>query len=532
MTPLTDKLQGGAADAATAEQEQLRVEVHRLRVELAAYQQVERRARWIAAALTYGPSLASAVERWTNAYDRSKSKLFWRRIPRQESIDVIAAYLRARARNGLLIAACACIPGLVSIGLLWQQNKKMDQQTLLTVASQVSQLNVQLADVTQSVKEFATKTCIPEETLGTGVSARWYPYSNDGAIVSSATAHRPQCWADARDQSPLLRARWLDTLETPDRVRRNQSRSPRAGVQRFPVLSTSSLINIDANRWNTYRWPNMPIDLVAGASIDPSNELQRRSKALSEMLLPYRRVETLAIEEDDEEPRLSRPVSIERGALALAFAEARVTPRELNLQFAWLPRAHLLGMAWDGADLANAQIECAFLDGGSFRGTNLSGVRARGASFEFADLRSVASTQGAIFDGASFIGAILPDASVFSKASLRGAQFYGAVVPEMNWLEKIVDARGRSIVDASRVAYVPLPDENLPSDFRAAGQGVKAYWVIADREGLPSASPLASALSDAFTTEHLHYVRVKDLRKERDELCGRSRSRPGTLQRS
>jgi uncharacterized protein YjbI with pentapeptide repeats len=506
---------------ADAELRRLRARVEDLEAQLRRYERSVGLLRRLADAVTFGPGLAQALRRWDDAYASSDRRLPWRRIPRRETVEVIGAYLRRRSISGLLIALLVAGPTALTVGLLWMQNKKMDQQTRLAIAMQATQLNGELVGLVEALGEAGRTRCLPEDsTVQNAIETGLAPYAVSGRLVESAKFADVKCWHQVADNGALARARWLDVFHNGERIRNSLSSRPLAPAHRFPLLNATRVLDVAADRFNTYRWPLLPADAVVGATLAPKQDLLLRAQSLSERLLPYSRLRESTGSDNDSAPELIEAVSFERATIARAFAATKFSPVGMNFGRAWLQAADLAGVDWQGARLSNSEVRCATFDGGSFRYAALDGLRADGASFRYADLRGARSTDGATFRGASFAGALLPAAQQFRPTALAGADFLGAIVPEVGWLEKVRASTSEPVVAGEpAVAYLLLPEAALPVHFRDDRPKGGQSWVIVLQSEERDPRALATALNDGFTNEHPHRARLHVAELRRQKIC-------------
>lgn len=399
-----------------AEQERT---IKELRWKLWRYDFLVSKTAVIANYLTLGPGLTHAMERWEREFQKGKGSLM-NRVPRRETFEVAAAYLRRRAISGLAIGFLAVIPSAMTVFLLWQQNKKIDLQILMASASQARESQGEISALASDVADFAGMQCIRGDLKPSDVAA--YVSEFETRRTDSENWNLPvnRCWAEQRLESPLSRRDWLDKVPG---FMKNRA----AHIQKF---------NIDSSNDNKYHSGLLSPDYLLGASLPLPRDMQQRLSTLSTSLRPYRMV--LDKTGISQSPRLTRNLySPEKGTLLRALGANAVSITSFNGAQAWAPTAHLPDLTWTNSSLANAMAECANLSGGRFINTDFSGGRFVLARFDYADLMKVSGWSQADFTNASFRGAILPEANKFDVASLDGVDLDGAIVPSRTWHEDL-----------------------------------------------------------------------------------------------
>lgn len=398
------------------EVEQLQAELRAVKAELARYQRGANLLGRVAAYVSYGPSIQSALTRWEAAYSSSSSKFFWRKVPRNESIALVAAYLRRRALSGLLIAIFASVPAVVTAVLLWQQNRKIDLQIQLTGLSQAGQLQAPLAEIIKDLHSAGDKICL--DLANQEVKKVLEAFSVESTIpVNDLRCYRPDLFGKDR----LPRARTSSWVELHNRT-----------LLEFSLPAGYSTTFLDRHRDWLKSSSSLPL---ANLKPEPPLTLLTTAKHFSNTLRPYR---TLILpDEPTATPTLSRePVSPERGILLQAFATSKLSPLGVTFERAWTPGAYFPDVYWHNLDLRKAVIECSAITG-DLTGAKLTSARAAGVNFLESNLSAMSDAQGADFRFASFESARLPTVSVLRNANVQGADFTGAIAPINQWLSTL-----------------------------------------------------------------------------------------------
>ena len=389
----------------TAENERLRDQLAVAEMKLAAISRGSTLAGKVAARLSLGPGLARAIEQWEAAYASSTSRLPRRKVSIGHTVDVVAAYLRRRAMSGVFVAALAAIPSLVTVFLVIQQNKKIDQQIFLNGAIQSVQLQEQLSNIAAEITTIPGRVCLPTQ---------W-----EAALSPDEQVLLGMCWS-AVSRVPALRSDWINlfkkkrilesaaTIEEPDEL----------GVP----ANAKNMAGVNFHFWT----PELP------------RELHIKVESLASAIRPYRILQDAA---GTDNPTLSRtPYSPERGTLLKAFGQNRLGPNSLDLSRAWLPngRFPLTGFPW--TDLSHSMLECGYFQA-DFSSTSFMRVKAAGGIFNDSDMTSIDATDSD-FRYASFLRVLLPKPDKFKNANIRGANFQYARAPVKGWYKIVNGAAG------------------------------------------------------------------------------------------
>lgn len=356
----------------------------------------------VATRISMGPGLAAAIERWEAAFVSSKSRVPWRRVPLGQTVDVVAAYLRRKALSGVFIALVASVPSLVTVFLVVQQNRKIDQQTFLTGAIQSAELQDQISELIASLAAAPSALCLDEKYIDPPSMERFLgPEYNEF-----------KCWAGAQSGVGSIGA-WAHLFNR---------------VEGWAEIDPGRL-NTASVRSNMWLW-----------SPPPPKDLMVKSSSLSSAVRPYRMLQD---DSTDDEPRLSRtPYSPERGTILRAFAAAKLSPMNMDLSRAWAPDVDL-STYFRGTNLANSFLECSVLTG-LFHKASLARVKAAGADFSYSDLSLITSAAGADFSFAIFNRALLPDSVAMKGANIATADFDGALAPESAWYSNAGGSLGKT----------------------------------------------------------------------------------------
>lgn len=443
-----------------AENRRLATELDSVRKELHLYRSGISTVTLLGSYVTYGPSLTKALERWDQAYSESTRRLFWHRIPHNETLQVIAAYLRRRTFAGLLFMAMATIPSAITLYLLWLQNGKIDQQIYLTASSQAAQLQGSLAESLADLYAHPKQLCLIE-TPSVKRAAKLY-FKDDGGIEKN------RCWNEVRKKDNSITNNWLMLFY-------------RSGEPFELLTSLPDPIKITKENGGLHE------DEFSFNSLQPMDDLLAKVTSLSNALRPYRAlVDNENIDRPNVTPVISgSAVSPERAMLMKAFVDSRLSPSKLNFSKAWAPDLDLAGITWEGVDLSGAMLECSELQG-NYKNVNFAQARAAGASFHRSDLRGVKTLDGADFRYAMFNGAVLPIPEVFSRANIERADFDEAIVPTTDWLRLVVGDRKLEI---EKYNYEPVMFEETPKD-----RPERKYWRM---RAAKSRSSMQSMVSDA-----------------------------------
>jgi hypothetical protein len=435
-----------------SENARVRADLSKVQTELALYRTGRSLLSKLLGWLAYGPGLTRAIADWEVAYQRSSSRFLLRKIPRAESLDVVAAYLRRRALSGLLIAVLAAFPATVTVVLLWQQNAKIDQQILLTASANANQLQSELTATTGALFGAGGNICLPgtedfEQAVGS------YFKSSNNRLVP-ARLQELQCWSQLTGRTDVERAAWL----------RLHTANPTTKAEHLILMLPKPGVEVN------------PAWIAALGRPLPPPEIQVQATILSDALRPYRAL--MDADQPNAPPKLAAAMSSpERGALLKAYAAAQLSTGAINLSHAWVPGQDLSGASLARSNLSNAFLQCATIRG-SLEDADLSRARASGANFGNVDLRKVRSLAGADLRFAVFNGAFLPDAETLKSANLSGATFGGAIAPQDNWL---LSATGASSAQQPPYKYTRVIDSSgLPTKF----------WVM---ENTSDFSPLQAA---------------------------------------
>lgn len=395
-------------------------EIERLRRQLQdAHRELEKYRRGadllskIAGYTTYGPDIHGALQQWETAYASSPRKLPWRRIPLNESLAVLGAYLRRRALSGLLIAIFAAVPGIISAVLLWQQNSKIDLQIQLTGLSQAGQLQAPLAEIIGKLNAAGEKMCLDLSNveihqilthLGGGEDTKIENircWKNDIFGKTNAAREKASSWA-------LLYAK----ASLPFPIPAGYATEFIIGHQRRAASST-------------------PLAPISNLKPEPPQALLAQATLFSNTLRPYR---TLILPvEPTASPSLSRePVSPERGVLLQAFGTSQLWPQGVTFERAWAPGAYFQDAYWQGVDLTQAFMECSAISA-DFNRARVGGLRAAGVDFSESDLSQISFMGGADLRYAVFRAVKLPPPEKFLEVKIDHANFDGALAPEKGW---------------------------------------------------------------------------------------------------
>ena len=411
----------------------------------------------LAGLIAFGPSLTLAIAKWEKAFIGAAHRPFWRRVPRRETLDVAAAYLRRRAHAGLLTGALVALPSMVTVYLLYQQNAKIDRQIYLAAAQGLNDLQGVLVETLKDLQDEPERLCVTNGAIAIRKESRLKPGDRYKVV------ERNRCWDGIRRFADFMtRDDWIRAFE-------NNVEPSFSPVQRL----------LEDRHPRTYIGPGVADDHVANQllfNVEPSAQLLIRATTLSEALKPHRQLAENA--SSTGQPVLEgEPFSPERGQLMRAFAANQLMPRRMNFSRAWAPGADLHRVEWRDTEMIGAVVECSDLSLGRFEGTRLAMLRAAGASFSQSDLRNVESVRGADFRNAKFHSAIMPMAERFKEARSQGASFQGALVPSKDWLERVENGSAKDY----RLSAAPLQVEGKP------------YWKVepAGSEGSPVPHPRA-----------------------------------------
>lgn len=362
-------------------------------------------AKKLGGSIAMGPGLSDALERWTAAYDSSTKWPWWQRIPRPQTIDVLGAYLRRRAAAGLLIASLAAVPACVTMILLWQQNKKMDQQIHLSLALQSTQLLEGVNKVVSDIHTAGESMCllgVAEHDTAKGVlglSSKEFDslkvkhptyFAENGPMGSFSTAYAmasaPRCWREVGFASD--EPSWMRLFE---------------------------------------RSHKKPIVTALRAQVE--NE----ARNVSSFLVPYRHL----LDRGENAPTLSaRSRSGERGQILSALAGNRFVVRDFALAGAWAPVRDLDKLQIIRSDLAGAVLSCSSIRKAEFSRVSLMGADLSGAVLT--DSRMLNNRLvGVDLRFANLSGAVLPPASDVFESRFDGAILDGARVPQKHWYSKV-----------------------------------------------------------------------------------------------
>lgn len=335
------------------------------------------------------------------------SALFWR----------IFSPGTATAAAGLLILFLTA----VQANLIWQQNRKIDQQTYL-MQSQVNvalttQLGPLLEDLTQHLKQLP---CLAPETM---------------AMQSSSDLK--QCWLDLSEADQ--RARWLRCRhyekEAAEKASPSALQAPKNECKSTSVDYTDNRLPIPEDLAarvmaltrlaRSYRFLASPTDDV---SVVEARPVQHTFQALADRMFTRQ----------DGPELFPTPLSPERGILlshllSLGYDISKgVAITQADFSDAYTPELRA-----DGAELPI--LKNGYFPYASFRGS-LIGVLSKGnfkcASFDEANLFH-GDVQGSDLSGASLARALLPEAKYFRPRSMVETNLNFAIVPEEDYLERL-----------------------------------------------------------------------------------------------
>lgn len=392
-----------------------------LRRELLWYRYVVSLTTSVANYATMGPGLTHALERWEKAFFTGRGP--WRRrVPRKETLEVVAAYLRRRAMSGVAIALLAAIPSALTLLLLWQQNKKIDLQIFLASSAQARDSQDEVASLLSSIDEYLFNSCleIPSEFRnGKKLSS---PEAKSGDEETTWDVSFNRCWEKQRSANPISRYEWLALSEK------------FTGAKREFTLES---IFMNRESGVAYRSDLLRPDALSGLSLPLSRDLGQQVANLANSLRSYRIM--LDKPGEDQSPQLTRNIySPEKGRLLQALGSRILSISNFNAAHIWAPMAHLSDLKWEATSLADAMMECANFTAGNFVNSDLSRGRFVLAKFDYADLTGISGWTGADFTNASFRGALMPDAEKLAHANFSGADFDQAIVAEKGWYEKVL----------------------------------------------------------------------------------------------
>lgn len=376
----------------TAELLALKLENARLRQELRFYRRGADWARRISGTVAMGPGLANALENWAQAYGQSNKWPWWRRIPRSQTIDLVGAYLRRRAMSGIFIAAVASVPAFVTLVLLWQQNKKIDQQIHLSLSAQATQLLERVNSVTTEVQNASGGLCLTRQAVEK--AHKTYGNVTGNVIIDEGVAESirlktfPLCWRDAN----------------------------RTQFERLWVLAFNG---------------TGPKERFV-APLPTTVETEARN--VSRLLRPYR---TLIDADSSGTPTLSeRTKSVERGQILEALVNNRFAVRDFQLAGVWLPDGELYLMQISRSDLSGAVLSCSRILEANFDEVTLRGADFSGSILSNSDF-STSRLIRVDFNFAVLFGVRLPPADYVFESRFDEADLDGAIVTESGFYSTV-----------------------------------------------------------------------------------------------
>lgn len=434
---------------------------------------------WLMRAISYvsiGPGLSTAIDQWRLQFRRNSSKSLVDRIPREESFEVISAYLRRRAATGLMVAIFAIVPSLVTVYLLWQQNFKIDQQIFLTAANRAQDGRRELVEIVKDIDAYTKTSCLKELDQAVPRSFRSLSRTRQAEQKGRWELTLSHCWSDQSFANALSKREWLERWNS-EAV--------------YPNVLNSTETVLGQPRISNYKAAGSPADYLVATSLPLVPSLEAQIQTLASSLPPYRFM--LDSGGANESPGLSSEAySPERGAILRALGIAKVSIRGIDASRAWSPNADLAELNWDGVSLSSSSMECTNFQAGRFTKVDFSQANFQGVDFRDSDLRSDNRWEGSDLRHARFERAILPSPERFDPKSIAEADFHGALVPGEDWHERL-PTRLRHELNVGDYVYTRVPHSDLPVGTR---EGIATanhrYWLMQRRD----ARALASAQND------------------------------------
>lgn len=330
------------------------------------------------------------------------------------------------------------------VSMIWEQNKKIDQQTQLIQAqvnvALTSQLGGIIEDITANAKEYP---CLTSATLK-AIKA----HSDDG--LSS-------CWVNLTDNE---RQQWLHCESWQNALNGDQETSKLDDLKN-KCLSSENIERNDPSRIQlseplfsrilTFTKMCRPYRFIAS---EPSELLTASpAKNPSSKLL----ASVLDVFHSSDSPILfSRPLSPERGVLL-----SHVLAHGFNIENSFIGEPNWAGAYAPNINAGGAQLPGTLKDGffpnGLFIASKVNKLinsDFKCASFAWANMEK-SIVLGGDFSGINFMNALLPKAEDFSPDSLIESNFDGAVSTEEHFLE-IVKAKKIQGFNAERWKTTPL----------------------------------------------------------------------------
>jgi uncharacterized protein YjbI with pentapeptide repeats len=330
------------------------------------------------------------------------------------------------------LAFAMLIVVIAQVILLYQQNKRIDEQIYISQAAPAWQALPQTEGLAVQLRNDADKACLDRNML-----------QKSAKTVGDLTL--ATCWGDlARvHASTSERYRWLEVWN------RQGGRTTEADFAKREVIA-SRYEDSPESQFNMQGF-----ELAGDAYLQPSTEATATAEVITEAMLPYRSLETKNKTGTDTPELSNRPISRERALVLKQFLNNGYSPVG-EFDSSLLDNFEFVNVQLAGIGLKNASLRCASFRGSDLRFAIFEGADLSGAKFSSSDLRD-SHWDGAILDGASFDHVLMPPAETFRPASLKNVHFEGAIVDTPDWLNELEMRRPR-IVGFDTSEWFVTPD--------------------------------------------------------------------------
>ncbi len=395
-------------------------EISALRAELGTARKKLDRYGWVRSGLAkvfssmyFGVSVTRAISAIEKSYTGSTDKPLLQRVPMQQWLNLLLAFLNRQFLTIFLLGLAAAVPPLLTFLLMREQNEKIDKQIYLSQQSMASQFTSQIAELLSDIPKSAREICLDKEKLKKKVTTI-------GDLMLAP------CWSDMAHSSPDDRAMW------------QAKRAELAG----DITRRDYFVEVaqDARAWQADKLAITDFVYQGfGAVMRPAEDIAARAKALTNALPVYRLlVESVPGERQDSSPVLTdRAFSPERGLILQQFLQYNLAPAG-NYRQSFVDSFEISDVKANFLNLRDSLIRCSTFRNTDLSGSDLKRVKLRNSMLIRSNLWRSDWTMASL-EGVEFEKTVMPAASQFRVHSLKHVKFKEVFVASKSWPNEVAE---------------------------------------------------------------------------------------------